>query len=173
MKKIVLSTLLAVGLVTMSGCGTTTKDIKVASKTSPKVNLSGYKTFAWLPVATILMDKEKTYEGRGFDVNDYMESKINKELLNADKTVSQTNPDFLVTYIFGADMDAMKEKVDDEGKEILKNIPQVGIVAMCLDAKTLKVIWVASAEADVQKGSTDEASKARIDYAVSKMFSNF
>jgi hypothetical protein len=173
MKKIVLSALLATGLMTMSGCSVATSDIEVSSKTSPKVNLEGYKTFAWLPVANVLMDQNMQYEGRGYDVNDYMESQINKALLNADKTVSQDNPDFLVTYVLGADMDAMKERVDDEGKKILENIPQAAIVALCLDAKTLKVIWAGSAEADIKNKATDEETQARIRYAVEKMFSAF
>jgi hypothetical protein len=173
MKKIILSAILAAGLVTMSGCVSSTKDIKVSSKTSPKVNLEGYKTFAWLPVATLLKDESQQYKARGYNVNDYMESQINKALLNAGKTLSQENPDFVVTYIFGADMDAMKEKLDDEGKAIVSNVPKVGIVALCFDAKTLKVIWAASAEANVQKDATDEVSKKRIDYAVEKMFSDF
>ncbi len=173
MKKIVLSALLAAGLVTMSGCSAMTKDIKVMSETSSKVNLSGYKTFSWLPVANILVDEKSQYKGRGYDINDYIESQITKVLLNSDRTMEQANPDFLVTYIFGADMDAVKAKLDDEGKEILNNVPQAALVTMCMDAKTLKVIWAASAEADIKKDSSDEESKERIEYAVEEMFSDF
>ena len=87
--------------------------------------------------------------------------------------MEQANPDFLVTYIFGADMDAVKSKLDDEGKEILNNVPQAALIAMCMDAKTLKVIWASSAEADIKKDSSDEESKERIEYAVEEMFSDF
>ena len=173
MKKIVLSAFLAIGLLTMSGCMSGYKDIKVQSKTSPKVNLEAYKTYTWLAIANILVDEKAQFKGRGYSVNDYIQSHINKELLNSGKTVEKESPDFVVSYILGVDMDAMKEKLDDAGKKQLENVSQAAIIVMLMDTDTQKVIWLGSAEADIKQAVSDEESKARIAYAIKKMFADF
>ena len=173
MKNIILSAVLAASLLTLSGCGSTTKDIKVASKTSSKVNLEGYKTYAWLPIANVLIDEKAEFKGRGYSVNDYIESQINKSLLNSERTLDKENPDFVVSYILGVDMDAMKEKLDEEGKKYLENVSEAAIVIVLMDTQTQKVIWAGSAETNLHQEVSDEESKKRIKYAIEKMFSDF
>jgi len=173
MKNIILSAVLAASLLTMSACSSANQNIKVASQTSPKVNLEGYKTFAWLPIANVLIDEKAQFKGRGYSVNDYMESQINKALLNANKTLDSEKPDFAVSYILGVDMDAMKEKLDDEGKKYLENVSEAAIVVVLMDTQTQKVIWAGSAETNLHQEVSDEESKKRIDYAIEKMFSDF
>jgi hypothetical protein len=173
MKKIVLSAFLAIGLLTMSGCLSATKDIKVVSKTSEKVNLDGYKTYAWLPISNIIIDEKDQFKGRGYSVNDYMQSKINKALLNADKTLNREDPDFVVSYIMGVDMDAIKEKLDKDGKEQFENVSEAALIVILIDTQTQKVIWAGSAEAELKQETSDEESKARIDYSIEKMFADF
>lgn len=174
MKKItIIGAILALGLIAFSGCNSATKDIKVTSQTSEMVNLKGYKTFAWLAVANVLVDKHEQYKSRDFSVNDFINTNIEKELLLAKKVKTSQNPDFLVSFIIGADMDAVKEKVNDEGKEYLKNVPKAALVVLLMDTKTQKLIWAGTAEAEINKENSDEEAKVRLTYAVQKMFSNF
>jgi len=171
--KLIAYVLLVIGLFTFSGCNSTTKDIQVEAHTAEKVNLDGYKRYGWLAAANIIIDDNAQYKGRNFSVNAFIQSKISKELLTANKIEDDSNPDFYVSYVVGVNMDALKAKVDDKGKEYLENIPKTALAVLLIDANTQEIIWAASAEAQTKKEHTDKESQERISFAIEKMFKNF
>ena len=173
MFKTIATSLLVLSIFILSGCNSTSEGIKVEAHTAEKVNLDGYKTFAWFVKADLVIDENSSFKRRGYDVMAYVNSQITKQLLNKERTEVFENPDFIVSSVVGVNMDALKEQVDDEGKEYIENIPQAGIVVVMIDPKARKVIWAGGAEADVNQNATDESSKKRIDYAITKMFTKF
>ena len=172
MNKFLLS-LTATTVLFFSGCNSTTKGINVESHTAQKVNLDGYKSYEWLASASIIVDENNAYKNHGYNVEEYIQSQISKTLLNKNRTHSSSNPDFLVSYITGVNMDAVKEKVDDAGKKYIDSVPKAALAIVLIDTRTSQIIWSASADAKIQETLDDTKSKERIDYAIEKMFSNF
>lgn len=80
------------------------------------------------------------------------------------------NPDLLVAYALGVDMDALELKTDPETKlESLENVPQTGLVVMLIDADTGFVNWVSVATGEM-KNLEPEIQKKRLEYVVDAMF---
>ena len=67
-------------------------------------------------------------------------------------------------------MDAVKSKLDKNGKETLEKSPEAALVLMLVDADSGSIIWMSTAEAEV-KGGDAKQIKERIDYTVKKMLS--
>jgi len=160
---------LTVGLVIFSGCGAKTGDIEVATQTNAKVNLDGYTSYAWLASADLVIDENNVLQKRDYNVHEFIQSKITKELVNEDKIETSSNPDFLVSYIFGVNMDAIKKSVDDDGRAYIENIPEAGIAILLIDPSNQRVIYAGTAEAKLDESVTDEESKERIVYAIEEI----
>jgi len=172
MKKVLLAIAFVLAVVSFSGC-TETSDIKVKSEKSSKVDLKGYKSYEWFIAAQVVVDENNKYKGRGYDVDLYVQNAITKQLVKKGKVEATTDPDFLVSYVFGVDMDRIKEKVDKDGKAYLETIPEAAIAVLVIDAHNSKLIWAGVAEGEFRKELSDEESMKRIDYAIKKMFSEF
>lgn len=169
-KKTVLSLL---GAVVLAGCTTTslTKDIQIDSAADPKVNFSGYKTYAWLGAATIINDPEGQWEPPGFDADSEITFLINRELRARGMSETTSTPDMIVTFAAGVDMKAMELKIEPETKiESLVEAPTGGLIIALVDAESGFIIWTGLAVADVLETPDLAASKARLDYAVKALF---
>ena len=95
---------------------------------------------------------------------------IDRELRKRGMTETTTDPDLLVAYAAGIDMEALGLKVDPKTKmELAKNVPQGGIVAVLIDSQSGFVIWVGVATSEVQENPDAKTAKARLDYAVTQM----
>jgi PBP1b-binding outer membrane lipoprotein LpoB len=171
MKKINVA-LFAAFFLLLSGCASVTKDIVVDSAKDPKVNLSGYKTYAWLGAANFLNDPNGSWEPPKFDLAGDIKYLIDREMKKRGITlVEAQDADLAVAFFVGVDMDAQKLKKDPKTKvEMLKNIPKGALVVALVDAETGYVVWIGKATADVQQGATTEVVQERLDYAISQMF---
>ena len=159
-------------ILLLTGCASTaTQDIKVNAEADPKARFSGYKTYAWLGSARIIADDEGVWEPPKFDADSELRFLIDTELRKRGMNEVSSQPDLLVAFALGIDMDALKLKQDPDTKvKSLENVPQGALVVILIDADTGFVIWVGTAEAEV-KGKTDEATaKQRLKYAVHEMF---
>jgi hypothetical protein len=170
MKKLTV-TLLTLMLF-IGGCASSvTKDIMVETDSDPKADLSGYKSYAWLGAAAIVFDEEGQWEPPQFDADAEIKFLIDRELRDHGMTEDSVNPDLVIAYAAGIDMDVMDIKIDPESEiETLENAPAGALVVIMIDADTGLAIWVGIATADIQENPTVESTKARLDYAVSKMF---
>ena len=54
--------------------------------------------------------------------------------------------------------------------DVVKNVPQGGIVTVLIDSQSGFVIWVGVATREVQENPDAKTAKARLDYAVTQMF---
>ena len=170
MKKFIFT---LVTLFLISGCASSvTKDIMVETDSDPKANLSGYTSYAWLGAAAIVFDEKGQWEPPQFDADAEIKFLIDRELRDHGMTEDSVNPDLVVAYAAGIDMDSMDIKADPEsGIEALENVPAGALIVIMIDADTGLAIWAGIATADVQESPTPETTKARLDFAVSEMFS--
>lgn len=170
MKKFIFT---LVTLFLISGCASSvTKDIMVETDSDPKANLSGYTSYAWLGSAAIVFDEKGQWEPPQFDADAEIKFLIDRELRDHGMTEDSVNPDLVVAYAAGIDMDSMDIKADPEsGIEALENVPAGALIVIMIDADTGLAIWAGIATADIQESPTPETTKQRLDFAVSEMFS--
>lgn len=162
---------LLVGIL-FSGCASVpTKDIKLDAQSDPKANFAGYKTYAWLGSAAIVNDPKGQWEPPAFDADSEVKFLIDRELRKRGISESNINPDLVVAFAAGVDMDALELKENPETKmEMLTNVPQGGLLIVFMDSETGFVIWVGAATAEVQEQVDEKIVKARLDYAVTQLF---
>lgn len=163
MTKMLKGTFVALALLGFTGC-VSTSDIKVENTKSDKVDLTGYKTYQFIEGSGIVQDGRK----KKVNAAEKIEAQINTELAKKGKTPVSKDPDFFVAYLGGADMDAVKKKLDKNGKEVIEKSPEAALVLMLIDADTGSIIWMSTAEGEAKGGTKDEIEK-RIDYAVKQM----
>jgi hypothetical protein len=168
MKKIILVLLSS---FTLLACSAGPKDINITAHTNAKVNLSGYKTFAWLGDAVIVYDEIGRWENPGFDADSEARFNIDKELRAKGFTENSHTPDMLITFVAGVDMDNIEMTMNDESQlEKLENVPKGALVVAIFDANTGQSIWVGVAEANLQQNVVTQDAKERLNVAVNKMF---
>jgi hypothetical protein len=172
MKKYLLA--IATLLVFLSGCASTsvTKDIMVKTDVDSKANISGYKSYTWLGAAAIVFDEKGQWKAPQFNVDTEIKFLIDRELRAHGMSEDSVNPDLIVAYAVGIDMDSMEIKTDPENDlEVLKNVPLGALTVILVDAQTGLAVWAGVAKAEIQEIPTIETSKKRLDFAVSEMFS--
>ena len=164
--------LLTIVVMLLSGCASTpTKDIEVDAQADPKANFSGYKTYAWLGSAAIVNDLYGRWEPPAFDSDAEIKYLIDRELRKRGKMQNLNNPDMIVAFAAGIDMEALGLKVDPKTKiDMLENVPQGGLLVVLVDSKSGFVIWAGMATGEVQQNPDTETIKARLDYAVTQLF---
>lgn len=170
MKKFILSVFVLIAFV-ISGCASVPKDdIQVDAEADPKVNFSGYKTYAWLGSVGIVNDPEGSWEPPQFDADAEIVFLVNEALRKRGMSEANNNPDMLVGYALGLDMAGLKVKENPETKiSTLENVPQTALVVTLIDPETEFVTWASVATADF-KNLDPETAKQRLQYAVNKMF---
>ncbi len=163
--------LLAMSSLFLSGCATfPTSDIVIDTAADKKVNIGGYESYGWLAAAGILRHPEGKWEPPGFDADKEIRFLVDRELRKRGLTETARKPDFLVAYVLGIDMSALKLKEDPETKLYdIENIPKGALVLILIDPVSRKAIWVGTATAEIQKEMDMETRKKRIDYIITKM----
>ncbi len=159
----------------LAGCASVpTKDIQVDAYSDPKANFSGYKTYAWLGTAAIVNDPHGQWEPPQFDADAEIMFLIDRELRKRGMSKNTANPDLVIAFAAGIDMEALGLKVDTKTKkDMLENVPQGGLVVVMMDSESGFVIWIGVATAEVQESPDTQTVKARLDHAVTQMFNKF
>lgn len=164
---------IAMGIIfLLAGCATVqTQDIKVDAQADPKANFSGYKTYGWLGAAAIVNDAYGRWEPPQFDADTEIAFLIDRELRKRGMSQISVDPDMVVAFAAGIDMDALQLKVNPTTEmNMVENVPQGGLMVALIDSDSGFVIWVGTATAEIQEDPDTKTVKARLDYAVSKMF---
>jgi hypothetical protein len=168
MKKWMYALLLTALLMGVNGC-VPTSDIEVESVTNEKANLGGYKTYQFLEDSGVVeMDDNGKLKDAASEVSAMIEEIINDQLQKKGKRPVSKSPDFFVAYVGGTDKEAIKVRLDDEGKQIVETAPEAALLIMLIDAKTGEVLKVSTAEGELKTLPKAE-QKERIEYAVQKM----
>ena len=167
MTKVLKGALLTLALVGFTGC-VSTSDIQVDSMQSDKADLKGYKTYQFIEGSGIAEDTSKEVLMQNESASAEIEEIINGELAKKGKVAVSKDPDFFVAYLGGADMEAVKKKLDRNGKEIMMKSPEAALVLMLVDADSGSIIWMSTAEGEAQSKSHKEKKK-RIEFTIQKM----
>ncbi len=159
-------------LMLLAGCASVpTKDIQVDAQVDPKANFSGYKTYAWLGAAAIVNDPYGQWEPPQFDADAEIMFLIDRELRKRGMSENTADPDLVIAFAAGIDMEALGLKVDTGTKmDVLENVPQGGLAVVLVDSKSGFVIWVGVAIAEIQESPDTKTVKARLEYAVTQLF---
>lgn len=165
------SAVIALIVMLLSGCSSVpTKDIQVDSESDPKAKFSGYKSYAWLGSAAIVNDSYGQWEPPAFDADEEITYLLDRELRKRGMSENTGNPDLIVAFAAGIDMDALDLKTDPQTKmNMLTNVPRGGLVVVLVDSDTGFVIFAGVATAEVQNNVDAQTVKARLDYAVTQM----
>jgi hypothetical protein len=170
MKKIYIS-LTALLFLFTTACSTLTQDIEVDAEADPKANLGAYKTYAWLGSAAILYDPRGKWEPPEFDADAEIKFLIDRELRKRGIKEVAVNPDMIVGFAAGIDMEALELVEDKESKlQMLKNVPTGSLVIVLIDGASGNPVWASAAVADVQQEISSDDVRKRLDYAVTQMF---
>ena len=155
----------------LAGCSSVpTKDISVDVEVDPKANFRGYKTYAWLGAAEIVNDYYGQWEPPAFDADAEIKYLIDHELRKRGMSQNSADPDVIVAFAAGIDMDALGLKVDPKTKMgTLANVPRGGLAIALVDGESGFLIWLGVATANIQKNLDSKAVKARLDYAVTQL----
>jgi len=166
-----LFTLCAVALL-ITGCASSvTKDIMVEAEIDPKTNFTGYASYTWLGSAAIVFDDKGQWEPPQFDADAEIQFLIDRELRKRGMSEDSANPDMIVAYAAGIDMDSMDIKIDPESDlVVLENVPLGALTVILVDANTGLAIWAGVATAEIQQSPSQETIKKRLDFAVTQMF---
>jgi hypothetical protein len=167
MSKLLKGALAAFMIMGITGC-VSTSDIQVEKAQSEKVNLEGYKTYQFIEDSGIVKEGKNKKVSKNVNVSEEIEELINTELAKKGKIPVSKDPDFFVAYLGGADMDAVKKKLDKNGREMIEKAPEAALVLMLVDADSGSIIWMSTAEGEV-KGGSAESVKKRLKYTVKKM----
>jgi hypothetical protein len=156
----------------LAGCASVpTEDIQIDAQADPKANFSGYETYAWLGSAAILNDAYGQWEPPAFDADAEIKYLIDRELRKRGMSENTADPDMIVAFAAGINMDALELQVNPETEmEMLKNVPRGGLLLVLVDSESGFVIWAGVATADVQKRPDMQTAKARLDYGVTELF---
>ncbi len=166
MSKLLKGVIAALMIAGFTGC-TSTSDIQVEALKSEKVNFDGYKTYEIIEGSGIV---DGTKRADNLDIDAEMQQMINTELAKKGKTLVTEDPDFYVAYAAGTDMEAVKEKLDAEGKKTIEKAPEAAMVLILIDAETGVIIEISTAEGEA-KALPAEETKKRLNYAIKKMLS--
>jgi hypothetical protein len=159
-------------MAVVAACSTVpTNDIVVTTDADPTVNFGGYQTYGWLASTGMLRDAEGRWTGPPFDIDTRIQYLVDQELGKRGITKNSANPELLLVYGIGIDMDNFDLKTDEATNELrLNNVPAGALMIVMVDDRTGALVWVGSATADIQEGADEETMEKRLDYAVSQMF---
>lgn len=158
-----------------TACSTTpTSDIKINAESAANTDFSNFKNYAWVGSAQLLNDQEWRWEPPEFDLDAEVRWLVDSQLRQKGLSEVNSNPDLLVAYVAGVNMDALEEVKDVKTHlTTLENVPKGALMVILVDTASASVIWGATASADIVQERTTEAMRARLEYAVKQMFSGF
>ena len=155
------------------GCASSklTRDIVVETETNPKVKFAGYETYTWLITAAVLNDPQGRWIAPDFDAVEEIKYLIDRELHQRGMAQNSENPDMIVTFAAGIDMENMDLDIDPASQlMVLENVPVGGLAVILLDAGHGQPIWAGRATAEIQENPGSEVLKMRLEYTVRQMF---
>ena len=136
----------------MSGCSSvSTKDIQVKALADSKVNLSGYETYGWLVNAAILNDTYGQWEPPAFDADAEVKYLIDRELRKRGMSENSADPDIMVAFAAGINMDALRLRSGSKGKMNVQNIPRGGLTILFVGSRTGVILWMGVATGEDRK----------------------
>ena len=125
------------GVALLIGCASVTKDIQVDAAADPGADFTSYQTYEWVAASAVVNDPYAQWESPGFNPVMEIKSLVDAALEKRGMSQSSDNPDLLVAFGAGVDMEALGVKVDPDTKtNMFANVPQGALVLAMLDNTT-------------------------------------
>ena len=170
--RILLMFLLVTGF--LSGCATVTRDIRIETETAPGIDLAGYESYGWLLSAKVVNDPYGNWEPPGFDADARLRLLINRELRDKGLVEVTRQPDLLVAFAAGINMEALEIRTEPGGNiHRLTNAPRGALIVMLVERSSYRPVWAASAEGKINTERSAAEVRQRLAYAVNTMFKQF
>ncbi len=159
-------------LIFITGCASNvTKDILVEAEANPKINFQDYSSYTWLGSAAIVYDPRGRWEPPEFDADAEIKFLIDRELRARGMSEDSVDPDIIVAFAAGINMDSMEISIDPESQlTVLENVPLGALIVILINADTGLAIWAGIATAEIQENPGQKTIKKRLDFAVTSMF---
>lgn len=148
-----------------------TSDIKTQAVADESVKFSAYESYAWFAGIGIVRDETGRWDDGDLDITAELKFLIDRTLRDRGLTEASTSPSLFVGFLVAADVNQLEE-VKARGAKVasLEGTGESALVIELIDAETGHTVWPGVASADVQTGRTNDEVKARLDYAVTKLF---
>ena len=160
--------------ILISSCTTLTSDITIKTYAVPSTNFDAYQSYTWAGSAQVVFDPVGQWEQPTLDTDEEFKFNINYELREQGLIEVKTNPDLLVAYVAGIDMAHLQLIEDpDSEQKVLQNAPKSALVIALIDANTGYTVWMGVAQGDARAQQSIDDIRARIKYAVHKIFSSY
>jgi hypothetical protein len=156
--------------------------IKVSLDYDPTAPFNSYATFDWLDDRPNLSDRFRTAAGPDSVFNKCMRETVSDALAARRITIDEVDPDFLVVYYLGQNEEIDVKRYGYEysgsyggwgGAIDVTEYREGTLVLDLIDAKTMVLVWRATAQRTQLKNSTPDDTRVRIREAVKKMFAAY
>lgn len=153
------TTTVITGILFFAGCSSVpTEDIKLDWQTNPKVNVGGYRSYAWLATATAIYNPQEKWTPPAhwappaFDVDAELKYLIDRELRNRGFTENSNNPDMFVAFSIGINLEALgfKKEPDTETWKY-ENVPSGSLLIVFRDSESGSLVWTGLATSEIQE----------------------
>jgi hypothetical protein len=154
----------------LAGCASVTSDIRVETRSDPKVDLNNYHTYGWLGSGEIVNDPRGNWEPPEFDADAEIRRMLGRELRRRGMREVASDAQLVVAFSAGINTEVFRivENPDNKLYE-LANAPRAALVVVLIDPRTRYPVWVGTAVGDVKADHTPAEVRKRIDYAVTNM----
>jgi hypothetical protein len=167
---VILAVATSSGVVGCASQHPATKGVTVDTAAVSDVNFSAFHTYAWGGSAAIIRDPNKEWTAPDLNIGAEITYLIDRELRRRGMTEVTSDPDLLVYYGVGVDMDAM-HVVEPAGEDAqrIERVPTGGLLVVLADPKNDEAVWAGGAQAELLEEPDADAVKARLDYANTTM----
>ncbi len=159
-------------LLLVAGCATLlTQDIQIKTDVAPNADFSAYESYSWLGSAAVINDSSGRWEPPGFDADTEIRFLIDRELRGRGMIENFVDPDLVVAFTMGIDMETLRIVLDPESSlTTIKNVPQGALVVILIDASSGAGIWAGLATGEVQKDPGPDVIQKRLEFVINSMF---
>ncbi len=172
---LVASAALAFSLAALPGCASKFNDITIDTERLAEYEseLSSRSTYAWAASAAVVNDPQGRWTPPDLDIGAEIRFLISREMRRVGFTEVVENPDVLLIYAVGVDMESLGVVVRGEDTGKIVDLPSGGIVVGLTDPGTMEVLWAGAAEGQIRAEGDSELARQRLDHAISKMFRRY
>ncbi|MEM6672333.1 MAG: DUF4136 domain-containing protein [Planctomycetota bacterium] len=149
-------------------------DIVTRTIAGPRAVLGDSNTYAWAGALADVRDPDGRWTEPGFDIGTEITALVNRELGERGFVEVDVNPDLLVYYGIGIDMENVEMvQTNDDNPSHFQSIPKGAMAVTIAEASTQRIIWIGAAQGDIGQNRPMDVVRGRLDYAVDEMFERF
>lgn len=155
----------------LAGCAASPQDIQVASLPMNGFVATRFPGYAWAPGMAALSDPAGIWTAPAFDVEQALRGAIGRELAARGMRLATGQPDALVRYRIAVAIRQVPLRASAGAEPAALDVSTAELVVEIFDGRGGAPLWLGRANAAASaEGRPAAEVRARIDYAVEKMF---